>query len=32
MDGKAYLVYKDAAGNNQYVRADAAEYITAYGP
>jgi hypothetical protein len=23
MDGKEYLVYKDAAGNNQYVRADA---------
>jgi len=23
MDGKDYLVYKDAAGNNQYVRADA---------
>ena len=22
MDGKEYLVYKDAAGNNQYVRAD----------
>jgi hypothetical protein len=23
MDGKEYLVYKDASGNNQYVRADA---------